>query len=96
MRLRASVLLGDARRLELWAGQNHPIKEEVDPKEVRFLKVERKDLILAKWHQLDKKLKAFFKSNGPSLMEIRIRTGSIKNLLRPKNLKDIKENFIKK
>tara|TARA_A100001011_G_scaffold390616_1_gene474421 strand:+ start:260 stop:1363 length:1104 start_codon:yes stop_codon:yes gene_type:complete len=47
-------------------------------------------------YELDKKLKAFFKSNGPSLMEIRIRTGSIKNLLRPKNLKDIKENFIKK
>ena len=47
--------------IELWTGQNDHIRDEVDPREVRFLKVERKDLILAKWHQLDKNI--FFNTN---------------------------------
>ena len=35
------------------------------------------------------------KKPGPSLIEVKIRNKSLKNLLRPKNLKDIKNNFIK-
>ena len=42
--------------VELWTDQNHPVREDVNPKEVRLLKVERKDLILAKWFKLDKNI----------------------------------------
>ena len=37
----------------------------------------------------------FLKSKGPSLLEIKIKNGSIENLKRPKNLKSIKDLFIK-
>ena len=40
-------------------------------------------------------LKFFLKSKGPSFFEVRIRSESIKNLSRPKNLIKIKKNFIK-
>jgi hypothetical protein len=40
-------------------------------------------------------LKYFLKSKGPSFFEVKIRSGSIKNLTRPKNLIKIKEDFIK-
>ena len=41
-----------------------------------------------------KKLKIFLNSKGPSFFEIVIDGISLKNLSRPKNLKDIKKNFI--
>jgi phosphonopyruvate decarboxylase len=40
-------------------------------------------------------LKDFLKSKGPSFFEVYIRSESIKNLSRPKDLIKIKENFIK-
>ena len=43
-----------------------------------------------------KKLDKFFKLNGPSFLEVRIKNVSIKNLGRPKNLKEIKERFMSK
>jgi len=43
----------------------------------------------------NKKLKYFLKSEGPNFFEVHIRSKSIKNLSRPKNLIKIKENFIK-
>ena len=39
-------------------------------------------------------IKKFIKSKGPSLLEVRIRNGSLKNLSRPKNLIKIKEKFM--
>jgi len=42
-----------------------------------------------------KNLKYFLKSQGPSFFEIRIKSGAIKNLLRPQALKQIKDDFIK-
>ena len=42
-----------------------------------------------------KNLKNFLKSKGPSFFEVYIRSESIKNLSRPKDLIKIKENFIK-
>jgi phosphonopyruvate decarboxylase len=42
-----------------------------------------------------KNLKDFLKSKGPSFFEVYIRSESIKNLSRPKDLIKIKENFIK-
>ena len=46
-------------------------------------------------NNLIKTIKKFLKKPGPSLIEVKIRNKSLKNLLRPKNLKDIKNNFIK-
>jgi phosphonopyruvate decarboxylase len=43
----------------------------------------------------NKNLKYFLKSKGPSFFEIYIRSKSIKNISRPKDLIKIKENFIK-
>jgi phosphonopyruvate decarboxylase len=43
----------------------------------------------------NKNLKYFLKSEGPSFFEVYIRSESIKNLSRPKDLIKIKENFIK-
>mgnify|MGYP001180394190 FL=1 len=45
--------------------------------------------------QIKEVLKKFIKINGPSLLETKIRNGSIKNLLRPKKLIEIKKNFMK-
>ena len=39
-------------------------------------------------------LKKFIKSKGPSLLEVKINNGTLKNLSRPKNLIKIKENFM--
>ncbi len=44
---------------------------------------------------LRKNLKKFLNSKGPSFLEIKIRKGTLRNLIRPDNLKKIKENFIK-
>ena len=43
----------------------------------------------------NKNLKHFLKSRGPSFFEIHIKSESIKNLSRPKDLIKVKENFIK-
>ena len=40
-------------------------------------------------------LKNFLNEKKPTFLEVRIKSGSIKNLSRPKNLKLIKENFMK-
>ena len=39
-------------------------------------------------------LRSFLKSNGPSFMQVQIKSKSLKNLSRPKNLIKIKENFL--
>ena len=41
-------------------------------------------------------LKNFLNETKPSFLEVRIKSGSIENLSRPKNLKFIKKNFMKK
>jgi len=43
----------------------------------------------------NKNLKFFLKSKGPSFFEVYIRSQSMKNLSRPKNLLKVKEDFIK-
>ena len=45
---------------------------------------------------LKKILKKFLASRGPSLLEVKIQSTSLKNLSRPKDLIRIKENFMKK
>ena len=44
---------------------------------------------------LPKKFDNFIKSIGPSFFHIKIQSGTLKNLLRPKNLIKIKNNFMK-
>jgi len=41
------------------------------------------------------KIRSFLQSKGPVFLEVKIKKGTLKNLARPKNLKLIKENFIK-
>ena len=36
----------------------------------------------------------FISSKGPSLLEVKIKNGSLKNLSRPENLLSIKEKFM--
>lgn len=45
--------------------------------------------------QINKELKKFIKASGPSLLEVKIKTQSMKTLGRPNNLIKIKEEFIK-
>ena len=56
----------------------------------------KKYVLIKNKKNLSIKLKNFFKANGPAFMEIMIGQGSVKNLMRPKNLLKIKNNFIKK
>jgi phosphonopyruvate decarboxylase len=45
--------------------------------------------------ELKKNLKKFLQSKGPSFLEIKIKTGTLKNLLRPNNFLKIKKSFMK-
>jgi len=45
--------------------------------------------------QIEKTLKKFLNCNGPSFLEVKIKTGSLLKLKRIKNLFPIKENFMK-
>ena len=44
---------------------------------------------------MSKIIKKFLITKGPSLLEVKIQNGSLKNLSRPKNLIDIKKKFMK-
>lgn len=44
--------------------------------------------------QLNSIIKKFISSKGPSLLEVKIKTASLPKLSRPKNLIDIKKNFL--
>ena len=56
----------------------------------------KKFFIIKNKNELNKKLKIFIRSKGPSFLEIKIKKGSISNLMRPANLKRIKKNFMHK
>ncbi len=46
-------------------------------------------------NNIEKKIKKFLNSKGPSLIEVLTKTGTLKNLKRPNNFIEIKKNFIK-
>ena len=46
-------------------------------------------------NEIKKTLSRFLKTQGPVFLEVRIKSGSINNLGRPKNLKNIKSNFMR-
>jgi|TARA_B100001964_G_C14236378_1_gene602664 phosphonopyruvate decarboxylase len=54
----------------------------------------KKFFLIKNKKNLSKKLKFFFKVKGPAFMEIKIKIGSIKNLMRAKNLINIKNKFM--
>jgi len=74
--------------------------QKIDTYKINFKNISKsfgyKNYYLAKNNSsFNKNLKYFLKSEGPSFFEVYIRSKSIKNLSRPKNLIKIKENFIK-
>jgi len=74
--------------------------QKIDSFKVNFKNISKgfgyKNYYLAKNNlSFNKNLKYFLNSKGPSFFEIYIKSESIKNLLRPKNLIKIKEDFIK-
>ena len=74
--------------------------QKIDTFKINFKKISKgfgyKNYYLAKNNlSFNQNLKYFIKSKGPSFFEVHIRSESIKNLSRPKNLIKIKENFIK-
>ncbi|OUW73502.1 MAG: phosphonopyruvate decarboxylase [Pelagibacteraceae bacterium TMED216] len=84
---------------------NNNIHESVGGQKSNIDKVNLKKLILAAGYKnffkidkkvhLEKNLSKFMNSAGPSFLEVKIKQGAIKNLQRPKNLLDIKKNFMK-
>ena len=73
---------------------------KIDTFKVNFKNISKsfgyKNYYLAKNNlSFNQNLKYFLKSEGPSFFEVYIRSKSIKNLSRPKNLIKIKKNFIK-
>jgi len=53
----------------------------------------KKYYLLNKKKLINQTIKLFMNSNGPSFLEVKIKPGSLKNLPRIKNLKEIKKNF---
>ena len=49
---------------------------------------------ISNFNKIDKIIKQFINSNGPSFLEVKISQGSLKNLTRPKNLIEIKKSFM--
>jgi phosphonopyruvate decarboxylase len=73
--------------------------QKIDTLKVNFKNISRsfgyKNYYLVKnYLSLNKKLKHFLKSKGPSFFEIYIKSESIQNLSRPKDFLKIKENFL--
>jgi len=56
----------------------------------------KKYFLIKDKNQLNSKIKVFMRAKGPVFLEILINQGSIKNLMRPKNLFSIKKEFMKK
>ena len=54
----------------------------------------KKYFIIKSINNFDNVLKSFLKSTGPSFLEVKITEGSLKNLSRPRNLKEIKKLFM--
>ena len=56
----------------------------------------KKYFLISKRSDVLKKISSFLKAKGPVFLEILIEQGSIKNLMRPNDLKSIKIKFMKK
>ncbi len=85
---------------------NNHSHESVGSQKIDFKKVNMEKLIkgigynkfirINNLKELKKKMKKFLKSKGPAFAEVKIKTGSLENLKRPKNFIDIKKDFFKK
>lgn len=85
---------------------NNNIHESVGDQKTMVDKINFKSLIKSLGYKnyysikdkndLIKNLKTFIKSIGPSFLEVKINPGTMKNLERPKNLDELKKEFMKK
>ena len=55
----------------------------------------KKYFSISNFNKTDRILKQFINCSGPSFLEVKISKGSLKNLIRPKNLIEIKKEFMK-
>ena len=53
-------------------------------------------ILITSKNRINEKIKKFLSSQGPSLLEVKISKGNLKNLIRPKNLIKLKNHFLKK
>ncbi len=67
---------------------------DIDFKKLSFSVGYKKFFKVSNSSNLSSIIKKFIKSKGPSLLEVKIKNGSMKNLSRPKNLINIKEKFM--
>ena len=84
---------------------NNYSHESVGGQPTNIDKIEIKKLVLScgyknyykifRKSEVKKTLINFLNSKGPSFLEIQVKNGSINNLKRPKNLLNIKKNFMK-
>ena len=61
-----------------------------------LVQINKKFFIIKNKKELNKKMKNFIRSSGPSFLEIKIKNASMSNLMRPKSdsLKKIVKNFM--
>ena len=55
----------------------------------------KKFFFIKKKNNLELTMKKFLQTSGPSFLHVKISTGTLKNLIRPKNFENIKKNFMK-
>ena len=105
MHLGALSILGNEKRKNfkyiLVDNESHESigKQTITLKNLNFKKLSEgfgfKDYTFVyKKKELEKKLRKLLKSSGPSFLHIKIKTGTLKNLVRPKDFLQIKRNFM--
>ena len=74
-------------------------KQTINLKNINFKKLSegfsfKNYFFTYKKKELEKKIKKLLKVNGPSFLHIKIKTGTLKNLVRPKDFLQIERNFM--
>tara|TARA_B100001057_G_scaffold77424_1_gene72297 strand:- start:2862 stop:3968 length:1107 start_codon:yes stop_codon:yes gene_type:complete len=107
MHLGALTILGNEKRKNfkyiLVDNESHESigNQTINLKNINFRKLSeslgfKKYFFTYKKKELEKNIKNILKANGPSFLHIKIKTGTLKNLVRPKNFYQIKKNFMRK
>lgn len=74
--------------------------QKIDLGKVDFKKLSdafgfKKYFLLNKKKDLKIKMRQFLKSKGPSFFHVKVKSGTLNNLIRPKNFQSIKKNFMR-
>ena len=105
MHLGALSMLGNEKRNNfkyiLVDNESHESigKQTINLKNINFKKLSegfsfKNYFFTYKKKELEKKIKKLLKVNGPSFLHIKIKTGTLKNLVRPKDFLQIERNFM--